>query len=114
MPATAATIALFGLLSAVGGGIAQKSESSKPTHAVRGVVKSINSSSLVLTVGSGKNARTMNFALTTSTRVEGDPGIGTIVAIRYRVDHRSFIATAVSAYIGNGHGPQTVPFINWN
>jgi|RhiMetdeSRZDD1v2_1073273.scaffolds.fasta_scaffold63140_7 vacuolar-type H+-ATPase catalytic subunit A/Vma1 len=96
MPPFAATLALFGLLSAVAAGATSRPEPSKPTHAIRGVVKFINSSSVVITVGSGKKAREMTFVLTSSTHVQDEPTIGAVVSIRYRLDHRTLVATAVS------------------
>ena len=91
---TAAALVLFGFLSAVGA--PQKSESTKPTHAIRGVVKAIGSSYVVITVGSGRKARDMTFALTASTFIEGEPTIGATVSIRYWLDHRLLTATAMA------------------
>ena len=104
MPPTAATLALFGLLSAVAAGAAQKSDSSKPTHAIRGIVKSINSSSVVIIVGSGRKAREMSFVLTSTTHLEDEPAIGAIVSIRYRFEHRALVATAVLTETGREQG----------
>lgn len=111
MPPFAATIALFGLLSAVAAGASTpRPDPSKPTHAIRGVVKSINSSSVVITVGSGRKAREMTFVLTASTHIEDEPTIGAIVSIRYRLEHRALIATAVTTEVSLSRAVQAPRF----
>jgi len=99
----AAALVVAGLLSSNSATAAEKPESSRPTHAIRGVVKAIGSSYVVITAGSGKKTREMTIVLTPSTQVEGDPSIGTTVSIRYRLDHRTAVATAMAA------GDETAP-----
>jgi hypothetical protein len=74
----------------------QKSVAPMPTHAVRGVVKSIGKSSLVIT-GSGKRAGEMTFVLGPSTHREGELTVGATVSVRYRLEGPTLMATAVSA-----------------
>jgi hypothetical protein len=88
-------MALCGLLSA---SVAAQAPDAKPTHAIRGIVKTINTSSLVITTGSGKKIREMTFRLTPSTHHEGEPIVGDTVSIRYLMDRDTLTATAVSVH----------------
>jgi hypothetical protein len=74
----------------------QTSTSPVPTHAVRGIVKSISTFYLVAVAGAGKKAHQMTFLLNPATERDGDLSIGATVSIRYRVEHGRFITTAVS------------------
>jgi hypothetical protein len=66
------------------------------THSVQGVVKSIDSSSLVIT-RSGKKGGDMSFKLDPSTHQEGTIASGSPVSIRYRMEGSALVATAVNA-----------------
>jgi hypothetical protein len=66
------------------------------THAVRGVVKSVGASSLVI-VRSGRKGIDMRFVLNGSTQHEGAIAVGATVSIRYVTDGRTLVATGVSA-----------------
>ena len=92
-------IASLGVLSAlaVGGAAAPQKAAPMPTHAIRGVVKSISRSYVVINTGSGKKARQMTFVLGPSTEKDGDITIGAPVSVRYRQEGRTLISTAVSA-----------------
>jgi hypothetical protein len=65
------------------------------SHAVRGVVKSMDDSSLVVTA-SGKKATDMTFVLNQATTKEGSPAVGSMVSVRYKTDAGKMVATAVS------------------
>lgn len=65
------------------------------THAVRGVVKSIDASTLVIT-RSGHKAQLLSFVLNPSTAREGSADVGSTVAVRYRNDGKALVATAVA------------------
>jgi hypothetical protein len=93
-----ASIALVSAL-AVGSAVTQKAiaPKPKPTHAIRGVVKAINTFYVVVTTGSGKKSREMTFMLTPSTEKGGEITIGAMVSVRYRQEGRTFVSTAVSA-----------------
>lgn len=93
----AAALVAVGMLSSAVAGAEQKPESVRPTHAIRGIVKAIGSSYVVITAGSGKKTHDMTIVLTPSTQIEGEPSIGTTVSIRYRLDRRTAVATAVAA-----------------
>ena len=100
MSRTATSIASFGVLSAltVGGAAAsQTTGAPMPTHAIRGVVKSISTFYVVIVTGSGKKAREMTFVLGPSTEKAGEISIGTPVSVRYRQEDHVLVSTAVSA-----------------
>ena len=73
---------------------ATKSESN--THSTRGVVKSINDSTLVIT-RRGKQAGELTLALNSSTHREGNIAVGTPVSVRYTHEGKDYVATAISA-----------------
>lgn len=62
------------------------------THSVTGVVKSIDATSVVISV---KKGRDMTFALNPATKEEGTLAVGSRVSVRYHVDGTSHVATAV-------------------
>jgi|RhiMetdeSRZDD1v2_1073273.scaffolds.fasta_scaffold816862_2 hypothetical protein len=66
------------------------------SHSVKGVVKSIDASSLVITK-SGKAGGDMTFTLNADTKRDGAPAVGSPVSVRYRGDGGSMVATAVTA-----------------
>ena len=73
---------------------AAKNESA--THSTRGVVKSINDSTLVIT-RSGKNAGEMTLALNASTHRDAGIAVGTPVSVRYTHEGKNFVAMAITA-----------------
>ena len=107
---TFTALMLAGVLAASGVAIAQtakpassataKPAAAKPaaaaTHSVQGVVKSVDTSSLVIT-RSGKKGGEMSFRLDPSTQRDGSIAVGSPVSIRYRMDGSSMVATAVNA-----------------
>jgi hypothetical protein len=70
-----------------------KAASSTAEHSIKGVVKSLDASSLVLT--SGK--KDVTFVLNASTQREGQPAVGSTVSVRYHEESGSKIAMAVVA-----------------
>ena len=64
------------------------------SHALRGVVKSMDDSTLVVTP-SGKKTD-MTFALNQATTKEGSPAVGSMVAVRYKTEAGKNVATAVA------------------
>jgi hypothetical protein len=72
----------------------------RPTHAIRGVVKLVGNSVLVI-APSGKRASAMTFVVSSSTQREGKLTIGATVSVRYRVENQRLLATAVSAHPEN-------------
>ena len=65
-------------------------------HTARGIVKSMDASSLVITEGKGAKAHDMSFAVETSTAKEG-AAVGSPVVVKYHDDGSRHVATAVSA-----------------
>src|SRR5262245_3004170 len=104
------TVAILAVLSALTIGVAASPDSDPPrtkpaaqsagqtpTHAVRGVVKSINPESLVI-VAAGKARRQMTFHLSPATFREGELTLGATVSVRYRLEGSLRKATAVSTH----------------
>ena len=73
-----------------------------PTHATRGVVKSVDDSMLVVTK-SGKKAEDMTFSLNANTHKEGAIAVGAPVSVRYHEDGKTHVATAVSVEQAKTH-----------
>jgi hypothetical protein len=69
-------------------------------HAVRGVIKAVASSSIVVS-RPGRRGGDLTFTITPSTDRDGMLRVGATVSIRYRIDGDSLIATAVIV-----HAPQ--------
>jgi hypothetical protein len=66
------------------------------SHSVKGVVKSIDASSLVIS-RSGKAGSDMTFTLNADTKKDGAPAVGSSVSVRYRTEGSTNVATAVTA-----------------
>ena len=64
------------------------------THSTRGVVKSLDDKTLVITRTGGNHAE-MRFALNTSTHREGTVAAGAAVSVRYRQEGKTNVATAI-------------------
>lgn len=73
----------------------KESSKSTPTHATRGVVKSVDDNMLVIT-RSGKKPEEMSFTLNASTHREGTVAVGAPVSVRYQESGKTHVATAVS------------------
>lgn len=66
------------------------------THATRGIVKSIDASTLVIMRIAHRGE--MTFAVSPSTRLEGDIIVGSTVSVRYREEGKRHVATAVALH----------------
>lgn len=75
------------------------------THAVRGVVKSVDHSTLVVT-RTRRKASDLTFALNSSTIREGAIAVGATVSVRYYVESHTLVATAVGARRPPDSSPQ--------
>jgi hypothetical protein len=64
------------------------------THATKGVVKSVDATTLVIT-RSAVNRREMAFVLNPSTQREGFVTVGCAVEVRYRTEREERVATAI-------------------
>ena len=98
----ARTFVLIGALAVAASAFAAAPQSSSSSskkaatpasHTVKGKVKSIDGSSLVL---SGKKGD-MTFALDSATVKEGSPAVGSDVSVRYHTEGKTMMATAVTA-----------------
>jgi hypothetical protein len=75
---------------------------------MRGVVKSIDDETLVVTQSGRKHAE-MTFALNASTERTGTIAPGTAVSIRYREEGKAHVATAIQAESAKQQGAHTKP-----
>ena len=75
----------------------EKRTAQMPSHAMRGIVKSVSDSSLVI-VRSRRSAGEMTFVLSSETEREGTIAVGSTVSVRYRPEGSTLVATAVSAH----------------
>lgn len=71
------------------------------THATKGIVKSVDDASLVITKGA-KAAKTQTFVLNATTVKKGDLAAGARVEVRYRAEGGQNVATAVTASVPKG------------
>ena len=85
---------------------AAKSEAT--THSTRGVVKSINDSTLVIT-RSGKHAGEITLSLNSSTHRDGSIAVGTPVSVRYMHEGKNYVATAITAQQAKAPAAQSKP-----
>ena len=65
-------------------------------HATRGIVKSMDANSLVIT-RQGKKHDEMTFSLNASTRHDGTVAVGSPVSVRYQREGNANVATAIAA-----------------
>jgi hypothetical protein len=73
---------------------ASKKAATPASHTVKGTVKSIDNSSLVI---SRKKGGDMTFALDSATAKQGSPVVGSDVSVRYHTEGKTMMATAVTA-----------------
>jgi len=85
---------------------AKHSNSTTGTHATRGVVKSVDATTLVIT-RSDKKKSVMTFTMDSSTNRPDGVAVGTPVSVRYREEGKSHVATAVSVEQGKAAAKQT-------
>ena len=69
----------------------------KASHAVRGVITRVDSTTLTIARSAQTKAKTMVFVLDAATVREGTLDVGAIVSIRYRKDGKRLVATAIEA-----------------
>ncbi len=89
--------------TAAGGPVGAQFVEQTPTmqaasHAVRGTVKSISATSLVITSSRRKGGE-LTFVLNSSTLREGTIAAGVTVSVRYRTDGNTLLATAVTTRV---------------
>ena len=98
----ARTLVLLGALAVAGSAFAaapQAAPSAKKaapaaSHSVKGTVKSMDNSTLVL---SRKKGPDMTFAVDSSTTKTGAPAVGSEVSVKYHTEGKTMMATAITA-----------------
>ena len=85
---------------------ASAKSTSAATHLTRGVVKSVDSSSLVIERGAGKKKREMTFILDGTTHRAGDINVGSTVAVRYKNDASKLMALDIQPAKAKGAARQ--------
>lgn len=79
-----------------------RSTTAVPNHALHGVVKSVDATTLVIT-RAGKSPSEMTFVLSPSTYRDGVIGVGATVQVRFRTEGDIHLATAVLATAPKRH-----------
>lgn len=72
---------------------AVKKAAAPASHTVKGTVKSLDNSTLVL---SRKKGSDMTFAVDSSTAKQGSPAVGSDVSVRYHAEGKAMMATAIT------------------
>jgi hypothetical protein len=91
-----------------------RSAATVPNHSLTGVVKSVDATTLVIT-RAGKSPGEMTFVLTPATHRDGPIVVGAAIQVRFRVEGRTQIATALRAAPAKpradqqSHGPDRGP-----
>jgi hypothetical protein len=88
------------MLGVLAGGIAygQVTVAETASHAVRGVVKSLDASSLVIT-RPARRVGDLTFVFMPSTLRGGTIAVGSTVSVRYRKEGDTLIAVAVTVHV---------------
>jgi len=72
---------------------ATKKAETPATHSAKGVVKSMDATSLVVT----EKGKDVSYVLDASTKKEGDPAVGSNVTVMYKTEGTQHVATDVKA-----------------
>src|SRR5436190_597989 len=72
---------------------AAKKTATAASHSAKGVVKSMDATSLVVT----EKGKDVTYVLDPSTKKEGDPAVGSNVTVMYKTDGTQHVATDVKA-----------------
>ncbi len=112
MSRTITTLVLMAAVAgstAAGGSIGVLFAEQTPTtqaasHAVRGTVKSVSATSLVITRSHRKRSE-LAFVLNSSTLREGTIAAGVTVSVRYRTEGDTLLATAVTTRVHTRQSP---------
>jgi hypothetical protein len=75
----------------------KETKSAVASHTTSGAVKSVSDTQLVITKGSGKNAKDETFTVNASTKKTGDVAAGTKVTVAYTMDGKDMVATSIKA-----------------
>src|SRR5262245_33841467 len=102
----AGTFVLVGVLALAGSAFAAAPQAAAPqtaakktsapaSHSVKGTVKSVDDSSLVI---SRHNAADMTFAVNSATTKEGTPAVGSDVSVKYHAEGKTMMATSITVH----------------
>jgi hypothetical protein len=72
---------------------AAKHTATAATHSAKGVVKSMDATTLVVT----EKGKDVSYVLDSSTKKEGDPAVGSTVTVMYKTEGTQHVATDVKA-----------------
>ena len=86
--------------------VAPQGSPAVPNHAVSGVVKSVDATTLVIS-RAGKAPGQMTFVVTPSTERDGPIVVGAMVQVRFLVRGRTQVATAILATRKKEHAAMT-------
>jgi hypothetical protein len=84
------------------------STSAPGTHATRGIVKSVDATTLVIT-RADKKGSVMTFTLNPSTNRPEGVAVGTPVSVRYREEGKAHVATAVTVQQSKSQAAHQAP-----
>ena len=96
--ALAVPMAAFASQDAKKPAAAAKKTAAVATHTTAGTVKSSSDTSLVITKGSGKNAKDETFTVNASTKKEGDIATGAKVTVTYTTSGKEMTANSITAH----------------
>jgi hypothetical protein len=90
-------VATFAAQDAKKAGGKKEHTASVASHTTAGTVKSSSDTQLVITKGSGKNAKDETFTVNASTKKDGDIATGSKVTVAYTMDGTNMVATSIKA-----------------
>ena len=76
-----------------------KKTATAATHSAKGVVKSMDATTLVVT----EKGKDVSYVLDASTKKEGDPAVGSNVTVMYKTEGTQHVATDVKASAAKAH-----------
>ena len=76
-----------------------KKSATAASHSARGVVKSMDATTLVVT----EKGKDVSYVLDPSTKKEGDPAVGSNVTVMYKTEGTQHVATDVKASAAKAH-----------
>ena len=79
------------------------------SHTTAGAVKSISDTQLVITKGTGKNAKDETFVVNASTKKDGDIATGGKVTVAYTTEGGTMTATSIKAAPAHAAKKQPAP-----
>jgi len=81
------------------------SGSTSESSSISGRVAGVSENQLTLSVGRNQTLNTLNFTLTSNTKIEGALVVGAQATIDYRVEGKQLIATHIVVTVASGMSP---------